>query len=670
MRLKTFVLLLVTAFFFPLFTFAQQATLNVDFDKALEQLKNQDFFKQLPADQQKKLEDQIINNNLEEVSPLGTSLCPQSPPTGSINPGKDPSIVKANLWNTQFSFDPSGKSTLSTCLTNQGLMPIKDAQLVLSLLDAKGNLIKETSLNGAIVAPPSLVKSEFKAQPISQSFTLKAQLRKGNILLDSKEAVYKCEDINISLCPTNVKSLILTKSFFSLWSVKILLGIILLILLGLGGWWLWRRKKGSILGIVSLLVVGGSMLMGVGQAKAQISQDCVSWTTTNAAGCTILCVDCAGFWMGSGGGPSQSGGCSIPYNCPSPVPGGWSGWSGCSASCGGGTQARACNSPAPANGGAGCSGPSSQACNTQGCPVNGGWSGWSGCSASCGGGTQARACNSPAPANGGAACSGSSSQSCNTQLCADNSCAANTCNTTSCWNNVTWIAGTKVCADNSCAANTCTFNTCWNNLTWISGTKACDNGCAANTCTFNTCNNSITTVQGTKACDNGCAANTCTTATCNNSITTVQGTKACDNGCAAITCTTTQCWNSVAWVTGTQICADNSCAAGICANKTCWNNLVWIPGTKAQSYSIYHCAETDADANAFCAITTNCGLKKTTTVADFACTATDDCTGAANGSRSITECNTNSEPCPSAAFKPIQCPGCPLKVNKFIETTP
>ena len=730
MRLKTFVLLLVTAFFFPLFTFAQQATLNVDFDKALEQLKNQDFFKQLPADQQKKLEDQIINNNLEEVSPLGTSLCPQSPPTGSINPGKDPSIVKANLWNTQFSFDPSGKSTLSTCLTNQGLMPIKDAQLVLSLLDAKGNLIKETSLNGAIVAPPSLVKSEFKAQPISQSFTLKAQLRKGNILLDSKEAVYKCEDINISLCPTNVKSLILTKSFFSLWSVKILLGIILLILLGLGGWWLWRRKKGSILGIVSLLVVGGSMLMGVGQAKAQISQDCVSWTTTNAAGCTILCVDCAGFWMGSGGGPSQSGGCSIPYNCPSPVPGGWSGWSGCSASCGGGTQARACNSPAPANGGAGCSGPSSHACNTQGCPVNGGWSGWSGCSASCGGGTQARACNSPAPANGGAACSGSSSQSCNTQLCADNSCAANTCNTTSCWNNVTWIAGTKVCADNSCAANTCTFNTCWNNLTWISGTKACDNGCAANTCTFNTCNNSITTVQGTKACDNGCAANTCTTATCNNSITTVQGTKACytctgsvptnatswgdtaglaantsytysatdtatncqfkcnagygwnsltstciaiDNSCATLTCNTTTCANNVGdFIPGTKVCVDNGCAAGICAGATCNNTIAWVSGTKPQTYSVYNCSETDSFINAFCANTANCGLPITTTVADFACTATDDCTGVANGSRPFSECNANSKPCPSAAFKTIQCPGCALKIKQggFKEVAP
>ncbi|MFA6330185.1 MAG: carboxypeptidase regulatory-like domain-containing protein [Candidatus Micrarchaeia archaeon] len=49
--------------------------------------------------------------------------------------------------------------------------------------------------------------------------------------------------------------------------------------------------------------------------------------------------------------------------------------------------------------------------------VNGGWSGWSSCSASCGGGTQYRYCNNPTPANGGASCSGSSSQSCNTQSC-------------------------------------------------------------------------------------------------------------------------------------------------------------------------------------------------------------------------------------------------------------
>ena len=52
-----------------------------------------------------------------------------------------------------------------------------------------------------------------------------------------------------------------------------------------------------------------------------------------------------------------------------PVDGGWSAWSACSATCGGGTQTRTCSNPYPANGGADCVGPSSQACNTQSCAV-------------------------------------------------------------------------------------------------------------------------------------------------------------------------------------------------------------------------------------------------------------------------------------------------------------
>lgn len=51
----------------------------------------------------------------------------------------------------------------------------------------------------------------------------------------------------------------------------------------------------------------------------------------------------------------------------SPIDGGWSGWSGCSAACGGGTQTRTCANPPPSCGGAACSGPSSQSCNTQAC---------------------------------------------------------------------------------------------------------------------------------------------------------------------------------------------------------------------------------------------------------------------------------------------------------------
>lgn len=63
------------------------------------------------------------------------------------------------------------------------------------------------------------------------------------------------------------------------------------------------------------------------------------------------------------------------------------------------------------------------------CAINGGWSdwgGWSACSVSCGGGTQTRyrTCTNPAPAYGGAGCSGSDSEtvSCNTQACAVYGC--------------------------------------------------------------------------------------------------------------------------------------------------------------------------------------------------------------------------------------------------------
>jgi hypothetical protein len=122
---------------------------------------------------------------------------------------------------------------------------------------------------------------------------------------------------------------------------------------------------------------------------------------------------------------------------PTPINGGWSGWYNegtCSKSCGGGwqNQVRSCTNPTPANGGAICSGVSTQqvACNTHSCaptpqiPINGGWSGWYNegtCSKSCGGGwqNQVRSCTNPAPANGGAICSGASTQqvACNTHSC-------------------------------------------------------------------------------------------------------------------------------------------------------------------------------------------------------------------------------------------------------------
>ncbi len=160
----------------------------------------------------------------------------------------------------------------------------------------------------------------------------------------------------------------------------------------------------------------------------------------------------------------------VGWNCYTRCDGEWSAWSACSATCGGGTQTRTCTNPAPLNGGANCVGPSSQACNTQACPapVNGGWSDWSACSVTCGGGTQTRTCTNPAPANGGAPCSGASSQACNTQACCspnfqdvctppniDNIDCANTCGQT--------ITVTPTCSRidlNGCMAPTTCVGSC------------------------------------------------------------------------------------------------------------------------------------------------------------------------------------------------------------------
>ncbi len=52
--------------------------------------------------------------------------------------------------------------------------------------------------------------------------------------------------------------------------------------------------------------------------------------------------------------------------------GSWSSFSDCSVTCGGGnkTQTRKCDSPAPSNGGANCTGPDTNtiSCNNQECP--------------------------------------------------------------------------------------------------------------------------------------------------------------------------------------------------------------------------------------------------------------------------------------------------------------
>merc|ERR1719334_3060394 len=100
--------------------------------------------------------------------------------------------------------------------------------------------------------------------------------------------------------------------------------------------------------------------------------------------------------------------------------GAWSAYGACSTTCGAGTKKRIrqCNNPAPAHGGADCVGPTYEtaACKVKECPVNGGWGNYSAygaCSTTCGAGkkTRSRQCNNPAPAHGGANCTGAATES-------------------------------------------------------------------------------------------------------------------------------------------------------------------------------------------------------------------------------------------------------------------
>ncbi|MEZ4814160.1 MAG: type II secretion system protein GspG [Bdellovibrionota bacterium] len=147
---------------------------------------------------------------------------------------------------------------------------------------------------------------------------------------------------------------------------------------------------------------------------------------------------------------------SISSSAPTPINGGWSDWdswydiSSCTGTCGSGTKTqrrvRSCNSPAPAFGGASCSGLTNEvqtvACSLPACPVDGGWSSWTAwnnttsCSVTCGGGTldqeRTRTCTNPEPANGGASCSGADTE---TQTVA--------CNTGGCPVNGAWSASAQ-----------------------------------------------------------------------------------------------------------------------------------------------------------------------------------------------------------------------------------
>jgi len=97
-------------------------------------------------------------------------------------------------------------------------------------------------------------------------------------------------------------------------------------------------------------------------------------TSASDCSCSVAsgdnqCVRCWSDGTCSDGLSCPCYGSEVDCGCCTPVDGGWSDWSSCSVSCGGGTQTRTCDNPAPSCGGADCDGFSTQDCNTQVCCI-------------------------------------------------------------------------------------------------------------------------------------------------------------------------------------------------------------------------------------------------------------------------------------------------------------
>jgi len=443
MRRLLFVFSLIF-FLFPVVSFAETSPI-LNPAEVVDKLKQQEFFQKLSPEQQKGMEDSIRkeSQNPKDLIPIGVPNCSKDffSDSAIAERKKDKNNPASQLFGFQelklsgFPRSQNEKASMSVCLATLNTALLNDAELSLTLFDDQKQIIQTSSFKGAVINFPLQAKTEFDFNRRSKTFTLTAELTKDNQPLISKETKYDCQELDSSLCPISTVEVDSTKNFSTKSYGKVLLGIFLIALFGFCFWKF--GKKGTGVAVIFFVIIGIGMFPGESRA---------AWT----------CYDYDGFMANA---PSSLASCSITT---------------AGDGMGGGTQGGTVNLECPSPIGV-VSGFISWSSFTPflGCwyypVVNGGWSGWGGCSASCGGGTQYRSCNNPTPAYGGADCSGPASQSCNTQPC-DNGCAASTCYPGACWNSYAWVTGTKLC-DNGCANSICTDKTCWNSYATVSGNK-------------------------------------------------------------------------------------------------------------------------------------------------------------------------------------------------------
>ncbi|MBI2141652.1 thrombospondin type-1 domain-containing protein [Candidatus Woesearchaeota archaeon] len=340
-----------------------------------------------------------------------------------------------------------------------------------------------------------------------------------------------------------------------------------------GGWSGWSACSSTCGGTQTRTCTNPSPACGGDDCSGSSSQSC----NTGCSGSSS-----ASCWTSSNCGGSKTRSCQA--DCT---------W-GSYGSCSGGSSCSSCEYCDP---GTGCATDSSK-------NVNGGWSAWSACTVSCGGGTQTRTCTNPSPACGGSGCTGDSSQSCNTQSCqtCGNGVAegTETCDWGSSGSGVVCGTGGN---GGAWSSQTCTRTvSCPNSYPSVTGKYRCNSGCTGydedtSGCGYcgdttvqsppEDCEGSSSTATG---CESGykkyCLPDTCSwLGSCIDCVTNAD----CDSGyycTTSNTCVQKTCSSNP---TGcdTDMANANKCTEGQSANcqAECYQTGAWPYGLKYDSGS-------------------------------------------------------------------------------------
>lgn len=377
MHKKILVVLFLCCLFFPVISFAGVAPDSVQ-TFILEQIKKQEEYQKLPPEKKQQIEDEIKKSpqEFETIVPIGSVPCKQEDLNKSFDLNENVSPKeKAQIEDLRLSFE-SGKLFLSTCLRMDGPVPMKDAELVFTLSDAKGKTLRVVSSKGAVISMPMLAKKEVDSDGIiSDSFTLKAELKKDGQAFDIKEKTYVCQELDANLCLKTVKVSAEKGSFFARTWIKILILATLICFVVFLGWLVFKKNNLSGRRMLFFLAFGllGLFAPNMGRASEGVFFNYLCFTYVMSGICyeileTYTCpVGEAGWkldksngivWNSSGIYYFEGVG-TWDYSCHGlPMDGGWSDWSECVA----GFKTRTCTNPAPSIGGLPCVGIDRQIC--------------------------------------------------------------------------------------------------------------------------------------------------------------------------------------------------------------------------------------------------------------------------------------------------------------------